>query len=301
MEKVYVLDAVFVQLILLKILLLYLFIAFYASYWLFNILDIFVLCCIFQKYSKMVNLKNPPIIVALCQIKYFLDGIKLDSFLQYDKEIKKFLPLRKENLHVGINLGNASIPIGHAKISGTSEAQIETYIYFSDDQKCKLEISCDTITYIDENPYIGWNHFKEDTLKFFSIFSKLLSVAEIKRMSIRYVNRFCLPEFNNPQDYFNTQISSSNDTENPLPFPLRQYSFKLQMDVPKTSIYSIINQGVEILGTDNYEYIFDIDVLDRQNLIFDMGIINNNLDKLCEIKNKIFFSNTTPKTLDLCN
>lgn len=51
----------------------------------------------------------------------------------------------------------------------------------------------------------------------------------------------------------------------------------------------------------SYIYTFDIDVLDKQRLIFDLDTISDNLEKLREVKNEIFFKNITQKTIDLCN
>ena len=48
-------------------------------------------------------------------------------------------------------------------------------------------------------------------------------------------------------------------------------------------------------------YIFDIDVLDRNNIVFDIGTIDETLERLRDIKNNIFFGNLTNKILELCN
>lgn len=106
------------------------------------------------------NLNKPPVVVALFQIKYAATGIKLNDFLKYDTQIKHIFPIRRDSIQLGIDLGNSSIPLGISKISGTSDAKIGSYVYFSVDQKTKLEISENTITYMDERPYQGWDSFK---------------------------------------------------------------------------------------------------------------------------------------------
>lgn len=245
------------------------------------------------------TLNNPPVVVALFQLKYNPAGIKLSDFLKYDAQLKHNFPIRKDNIQVGINLGGSSIPLGVSKITGTSDAKVGSYLYCTVDQKIKLEISEDTITYIDESPYQGWDNFKGSALKSLSALSEILSNIEIVRTSIRFINRFSFDNFDNPQDYFRTLISGSED--NPLPFPLRQYGFRLLMDVPDSDIYSIVNQNVENLRTNSYIYVFDIDVLDRQQLIFNIETLAENMETLRGVKNEIFFGNVTQKTLDLCN
>lgn len=249
--------------------------------------------------NKWKTLNNPPVVVALFQLKYNQTGIKLTDFLKYDSQLKNNFPIRKENIEVGLDLGTSSIPLGVSQIMGTSDAKIGSYVYFSVDQKNKLEISESKITFIDERPYKGWDFFKESALKSFSVLSDILNNIEIVRTSIRFINRFSFESFDNPQDYFRTLISSSEESQ--LPFPLRQYGFRLFMDIPESDVYSIVNQNVENVRTNKFIYTFDIDVLDNQHLIFHKESLSENMENLRNIKNEIFFGNVTQKTLDLCN
>ena len=237
------------------------------------------------------TLENPPVVVALAQVKFNLKDFKVKSVLEYDTSLKHKLPIRKGNIQVGLNLGNKTIPLGESRVSGISNAEIGSYIYLSTNQKAKLEISEDTLTYVDEGFYVGWDRFIETALSLFSILSPLLENAEIQRTSIRFVNRFIFDEFN-------ALISS---TDGSSPYPLRQYGFRMLMDVPNSDIYSIVNHNVENIQQDKYLYTFDIDVLDRQKLVFDIDTMNHSFENLRSIKNKIFFDTITDKTMQLCN
>lgn len=84
-----------------------------------------------------------------------------------------------------------------------------------------------------------------------------------------------------------------------MPFPLIRYGFKLTYDI-EDGVYSIVNQNVEHLP-DKYVYIFDIDVLNRNNLIFELNTLGEMLEFLRSVKNQIFFGNLTVKTLEQCN
>lgn len=245
------------------------------------------------------NLKNPPVVVALFQLKYNSSGIKLADFLKFDYQFKRIFPIRKNNIQIGIDLGSSSIPLGVSKITGTSDAKVESYVYCTVDQKVKFEISEGSMTYIDERPYQGWDKFKKSTIESLLIVSDILDKVEVIRTSIRFINRFTFDNFDNPQEYFKTLISSREDSQ--LPYPLRQYGFRLLMDIPNTDIYSVVNQNVENVRTNSYIYTFDIDVLDKQHLIFDQETLAENMELLRGIKNEIFFGNITQKTLDLCN
>ena len=242
-------------------------------------------------------LENPPVVVALAQVKFNLKDFKVQSILEYDTSLKHKLPIRKGNIQVGLNLENKTIPLGESKVSGISNAEIGSYIYLSTNQKAKLEISEDTLTYIDENPYAGWDAFISTAISLFSILSPILENAEIQRTSIRFVNRFIFNEFDDPKSYFNALITSADGNSS---YPLRQYGFRMLMDIPDTDIYSIVNHNVENVQ-DKFFYTFDIDVLDRQTLVFDIDTIRNSFEHLRSIKNTIFFDTLTEKTLQLCN
>ncbi|MBO5086729.1 MAG: TIGR04255 family protein [Paludibacteraceae bacterium] len=241
-------------------------------------------------------LQNPPVAVALVQLKFRIPNFKVESVLEYDNLLKHHLPIRHNNIQVGIDLGKSAFPLGESKISGTSNAEVGSYIYFSKNQKTKLEISHDTLTYIDENPYDGWDNFKDRVKQMFNILSPLFVSAEISRTSIRFINRFTLDNFDDPGSYFNALITSSNGSS----FPLRQYGFRLMMDVPDSDMCAVVNHNVENVQ-DKYLYTFDIDVLDYQKLIYAFDSISEILETLRGVKNKIFFDTLTEKTIELCN
>ncbi|MBR1799048.1 MAG: TIGR04255 family protein [Bacteroidales bacterium] len=243
-------------------------------------------------------MKNPPVGVALAQVKLNTENFSIQKVDNVDRPIKNILPIRKEGTHVNIGLDKSSLPLGVSKISATSDVKIATYIYFSKEQKTKLEISGDTITYVSEDRYQGWDVFKGSVLEFLGILERVFGQFEIQRTSIRFINRFSFPDFDTPEDYINTFISATGESQ---PYPLRKYGFRLIMDIPDTDTYSVVNHNVERVVDGKFLYTFDIDVLNNQKLLFSIDSIDNNLDNLREIKNNIFFNTLTEKTLSLCN
>ena len=175
------------------------------------------------------TLNNPPVGVALAQIKLNTENFSIQNVDAVDRQLKNILPIRKEGTQVNIGLGKSNLPLGISKISATSDVKIETYIYFSKEQKTKLEISGDTVTYISEDKYLGWDSFKSNVIEFLGILERVFGQSEIQRTSIRFINRFTFNDFDRPEDYINTFISAAGDSQ---PYPLRQYGFRLLMDVP---------------------------------------------------------------------
>ena len=235
--------------------------------------------------------------MALAQIKLKSENDSMQQIGAVDELIKESLPIRRTGTHVNIGLDKSNLPLGMSKISGTSDVKIETFIYFSKEQRIKLEISKNSITYVSEDKYTGWEDFKKDVMRYMNILERPFGKSEIQRTSIRFINRFKFDEFDNPSDYVNTFISSSYEKQR---YPLRQYGFRLLMDVPDSDTRAVVNHNVERAEDGKILYTFDIDVLNSQKLLYVPESIDSNLDTLREIKNNIFFNTLTEKTLDIC-
>lgn len=247
--------------------------------------------------EKWPSLAIPPVVTAIFQLKFDNGSVKVEDYLKYDSVLKRSFPNRSENIESSLSLSpSTKIPLGKAQVSGVTNTRRTAYVYFTTDQKEKLSLSESDITYTTEKPYAGWDSFKEMVVRVLSTLSPVLESMTVRRTSIRFINQFKFESFDDPTLYFNSQISSS---EGAMPFPLMKYGFRLTYDIDE-GIYSIVNQNAEHLP-DKFVYIFDIDVLNRNNLLFDIKTISEAMEGLREIKNKIFFANVTDKTLETCN
>lgn len=242
------------------------------------------------------SLAKPPVVTAIFQLKFDNGSVKVDDYLKFDNALKREFPKRNESFESSLSLSPATkITLGKAQVSGVTNTRRTGYIYFTTDQKVKLSLSETDITYTSEKPYEGWATFKETVLKILSTLSPILDSVTIRRTSIRFINQFKFDDFSDPTIYFNSQIVSS---EGCMLFPLMKYGFRLTYNIEE-GVYSIVNQNAEHLP-DKYVYIFDIDVLNRNNLLFELNTIDITLESLRSIKNRIFFGNVTEKTLETC-
>ena len=242
------------------------------------------------------KLDKPPVVLALFQMKYKWDEESLDSFVSLDSEIRKKFPKMVKNIAARIDIHSDGIHVGRTTVTGSSDAKIDRYTYLSEDQKSKLVITEDAVSYIDEREYTGWEHFSNEVRDCLAFLSPVLDNKVITRTSIRFVNNFEFDTFEDPEEYVKTMIVSSEDEV--LPYPVLKYGFRMMLDV-NDNVYSIVNQNFD--SPDGKPvYIFDIDVLDRRNIVFDPEIILSVIEDLRIVKNDIFFKNLTQKTLDLC-
>lgn len=249
--------------------------------------------------EKWPNLAKPPVVTAIFQLKFDRGAVKVEDFLKCDSSLKRIFPKRNENIESSLSISPSTrIPLGKAQVSGVTDTRRVGYVYFTTDQKEKLALSESDITYTTEKSYEGWDSFKEFVLRVLGFLQPVMENVTIRRTSIRFINQFNFEKFDDPTVYFNTLITSSKNEGNLL-YPLMKYGFKLTYDIEE-NVYSIVNQNVEHLP-DKFAYIFDIDVLNRNNLMFEINLVSDILEQLRNIKNEIFFGNVTDKTLELCN
>lgn len=242
-------------------------------------------------------LPNAPIDVALFQLKFDMGDSAITDFTRYELGLRADFPLSKANYSSEINFPGSRIPLGISQVTGTSKTKITGYTYLSQDQKKKIDLSEGSFTFIDEHPYKDWNSFVENICKYLNVLKPAFDNRIITRISIRFINRFVIDDFANPLDYFKTTISASEPGA--VPYPVGKYSFNMNIPIDENT-YSIVKQDFDRVS-DKVNYIFDIDVLTRCNLMFDLGIIVDSLSRLREIKNNIFFGNVTDKLIQLCN
>lgn len=244
--------------------------------------------------SKWPILSKPPVVVALFQLKFLQGEIDLARVEDVDGDLRLLYPNRMNNLSANIDMPIVPFPLGTSQFSGTT--QLAGITYFTQDQTKKVNITKQGITYIQEGLYRGWDEFKAEIMVLLGQVKPLLEQHVVTRTSIRFINRFEMEKFEDPEDYFKTMISVTKDDV--LPIPVAKYGFKLTLNVSDNA-YSIVSQNLDKIN-DKYVYLFDIDVLDRRNLFFERQEIGNVIEELRNVKNQIFFGNVTERTLDLC-
>ncbi|MBR6201868.1 MAG: TIGR04255 family protein [Bacteroidaceae bacterium] len=249
--------------------------------------------------AQWQTLNNPPVVVAMFQIRYSMDNVKLDDFLKFDSILRRDLTERNDAFQASISIPNTtSIPLGKSKVLGETDARRSGYEYFSKEQKRKLSINEGTITYIDETPYKGWDAFKGEILKYLKVLSPVLEKTTVQRTSIRFINQFKFDQFDDPEVYFNTLVTAKSE-EGMFSHPVLKYGFQMSFEMGE-SVISHVKQLAEKLS-EKVIYTFDIDVLDYHNLIYNVDSIDATLEKIREYKNDIFFNNLTNEALKLCD
>ena len=253
------------------------------------------------KENDMTNewpiLAKPPVDVALFQLKYDIGNSSLNDFTRIEAGLLKDFPIKRENYSAEVNFPSTKFPLGISQVTGTSKTKVSGFLYMSADQKSRIELNEGTFTLIEEHPYKDWTTFSQSVNKYLEILRPAFDNLIVTRISIRFINRFVFDSFENPLDYFKTTVSVSEPKA--VPYPVSKYAFNLMIPIDDAT-YSIVKQDFDKVS-DRVNYIFDIDVLKRSNLVFEIGTIMTVLSELRTIKNNLFFGNVTTKLIESCN
>jgi uncharacterized protein (TIGR04255 family) len=212
-------------------------------------------------------LGNSPLIEAVCEIVFMpsptfdltLPGI-LFSELKGDYPIKKDNPVSQVIVPSLIDKKNKDI------------IQSQYTQFFSSNKKRVVQISKDVLTINFVAPYSGWDEYKNEILRIINIYkgnfeNKLL----IRQISLRYLNRFELSEFD-PINNFSFKMPIP---DNPKYNKLKAYNLTTEFeteyeDVLASTIQSVFPNNptakaciLTIQNINNDPNSVDIDMLER--------------------------------------
>lgn len=239
------------------------------------------------------TLKNPPIILAVAELRFKLPGdFNITDLNKNDSELKVYFPNRVDNF-----TGNINMPSPTAGLStATVDSKQIGYTYYNETKTRKVIISVENLVYIQEGKYDNWASFKDEWAKILSHFDFLLKGRKMERLSIRFINQFVVNEMSSPMDYFNTSISAKDGV---IKYPVDLYFYRYIQRIPNSQLRVVVINSLQEKSNTNYTFIFDIDVLNDEQFIFDLKHVSDLLEELREVKNETFFNNITEKTLSI--
>lgn len=109
-----------------------------------------------------------------------------------------------------------AIAHGHFEVGervGASATQQETgFVFSSADKKQVVQTRIDGFTFSRLAPYETWESFRDEGRRLWTLYRERVSPAEVRRLAVRYINRFDLPGTQiELKDYFRTTPEVSPD------------------------------------------------------------------------------------------
>lgn len=153
--------------------------------------------------------KNPPILEAVCEFRFELsDKVSEKQIATFYETIKSSFPVAKKG-----KVGSIELKVEPDKSSGKNqmthkESSYEFDQYFSEDEKCSIQLDGGRISIHRVKPYTSWTDFNPLIKLVYNSYLKSFSPTKVVRIGLRYVNEVILSSDQfSLQDYFNIKAS----------------------------------------------------------------------------------------------
>lgn len=242
--------------------------------------------------SQYPLLKNAPIVEALLDIQVQLPESKTldDLHFIFDK-IKEQFPLEKKRYRFSSSV-EFKAEEKEAKPSVTNTL-VDGFLFYSQTKKKVFQSRLDGFTFNQHKPYDKWSTFLKEAQELWELYKTVAEPIAIKRIALRFINKIPLKMPFDPSNYFTTLPKLAPELDYDV-----QNLFS-QISIANNKIFALANitEGVEIDGTENAQFLFDIDVFKIGD--FKEQDIWGHFQDLRNFKNEIFFKSLTETTLKL--
>jgi len=180
-------------------------------------------------------------------------------------------------------------------ISNASDPIIMGYRYKRKSQNTSFQFRRDGFNFNMLKPYTRWDDFKQQAQEKWNKYKEYFKPDKITRVALRFINKIPFGERFEPSDYFLTVPRLSPSLEK---YDMNNLFCQITINNKDINAFSNITQGIEVLGKDKSNFIFDIDVFSLYNGEIDEDKLWSEFDNLRQFKNEIFFESVTEDTLD---
>lgn len=239
--------------------------------------------------------KKAPITEALLDIRAQLPNqIDLARLATFQDAVKERYPTKRERVswQFGFQVKPETAP-DTFKPSGGPDG----YLFISSDEKQLVQARLDGFTFNRLRPYDRWESFRDEAKRLWQYYVRVGTPERITRLALRYINKIEAPlPIKDLKDY----ILTTPEIAPELPQSLD--GFFMRLVVPETNLQAvaIITLTMEpVKDSKVLPLIFDIDVFRQVVFNSNDNEIWDTMEKLRDLKNRIFFKSITEKTKEL--
>jgi uncharacterized protein (TIGR04255 family) len=145
-------------------------------------------------------------------------------------------------------------------------------------------------------PYETWESMRDEALRLWEIYVRLMRPINVTRIAVRYINQIDIPiPFNDFGDYLVCDPALPPE----LPQVLASFLMRYVIPAPNNDMVAIFTQSFEAPSLSHAPVIVDIDCIRDVDLTVEENKCWGFLEELRLFKNSIFFGSITPKARDL--
>lgn len=145
-------------------------------------------------------------------------------------------------------------------------------------------------------PYQSWEQFYQEGLRSWGVYNEVAQPSEIQRIGLRFINRI---EFSQDEVKLEDFLENPPKTPRGMDVPFEGFLHHNTLTVPGHPYGINVVQTVQpSQGTEAWGVILDIDVFTTGTTV-KQDSLEQHLEKMRWLKNKVFFGSITSKTLEL--
>lgn len=173
------------------------------------------------------------------------------------------------------------------------------YKYTSADGKYIAQFRLDGFTLSRMEPYTVWEDLRSEAARLWEIYNKVANVSTVTRVAARYINLMRVPMDDLKE--FGDYLVCPPEVPEALPQGVSSFLTRIVFSEPTSGAQCILTQALEGPDVDNrmVPIVLDIDVFIQHQFPVNEGQYWQELDKLRDFKNKVFFQSITKKAESL--
>lgn len=240
--------------------------------------------------ATITALSRPPITEALVDLRVTLPpSFSADAFRQAKAELASSYPQLEEmrQFETTIELNAGKPPATAYRYQGLLGLKFTT-----SDGRQVAQFRKDGFTLNRLHPYTSWSELQPEALRLWSVYARLARPNAVRRIALRYINRIDLPLDGDLTQYLEVA---------PPRFPggeglVSDYVMRVTTRDPASGTTSTVAQSLQRApGRPTRMLTADIDVYELRDAATGEATLGPILDRLRNIKNRIFFGMITDK------
>jgi len=238
------------------------------------------------------TLANAPIEEGLINIRPTFSEIPSEDVLNNIHEFisekypeKKIIHQIQSKIELNIEAPSSSITNSFAGIR--CESRENNFV---------LQLQHESFTLSKLRPYSNWGELIDESKKLWKIYCKYAKINAVKRISTRYINRF---QINLPIDDFSEYLTMSPNLSPEIPQGISNFLTRYEIPTLNDEALIILTQAMEGTQNSSMNILIDIDVINNVDLDSSNEALWQKFEILRKLKNEVFFSSVTNRTLEL--
>lgn len=243
-----------------------------------------------------INYPKPPITEAVIGFE-FKDSKSIDDLSSITSKFQDCYPNSEHIQSIDLDIQ----PSGHNNLVNNTNIHVNANggIRLSSLDMNKILLAWpNTLSISQLAPYPGWEAYFERFKHDWKIWKRTLGFRELKRVGLRYINRFDIPFIDGKirhEDYINIYPKLPGD------WPLHQYALQLTLPLQNNIMAQINSAIIESPLLNHLSIVFDLDLMNYSDPPLNDDGIFELLEFMRHQKNEIFESVITDTSRRLFN